>query len=135
MSRLKRRSFIAAIVFVLLCGTILQVPNGQVQAEEVSFDTIIRNGTILDGSGLPRYEADIGIRNGTIARIGNLDDDTAETDIDAEGLFVTPGFIDLHSHASTSALQEAKSSLTQGVTTELLNVDGGGPTDLNERYA
>ena len=60
MSRLKRRSFIAAFVFALLCGTILQVPNGQVQAEEVSFDTIIRNGTILDGSGLPRYEAESG---------------------------------------------------------------------------
>ena len=134
MLKLMRRC-VMVVVACLLLGTVLQMPSGEAQAEEVSFDTIIRNGTIIDGSGLPRYNADIGLRNGFIARIGDLDDVSAETDLDAEGLFVTPGFIDIHSHASLSALQEAKSSLTQGVTTEILSPDGGGPTDITERFA
>mgnify|MGYP001346101722 CR=1 FL=1 len=130
-----RRSVILAIIFLLVLGVGFQIPNGQVQAEAASFDTIIRNGTIIDGSGSARYEADIGIRDKYIVRIGDLSDYSAETEINAEDLFVTPGFIDLHSHASLSALQEAKSSLTQGVTTEILSPDGGGPTDITERFA
>lgn len=134
MVRLIKRSFMVAITCLLLLGT-LQMSSGHAQTENLEFDTIIRNGTIIDGSGIPKYHSDIGIRNGFIARIGDLDDYSAETDLDAEGLFVTPGFIDIHSHASLSALQEAKSSLTQGVTTEILSPDGGGPTDITERFA
>lgn len=135
MFRFCRRHIMVAIAIVFLLGTVFPMPNGKVQAEEVEFDTIIRKGTIIDGSGLPRYDADIGIRNGYIAHIGDLDGYSAETDLDGRGYFVTPGFIDLHSHASLSALQDAKSSLTQGVTTELLSPDGGGPTDIKERFA
>ncbi|SFA99767.1 Urease alpha-subunit, N-terminal domain [Lentibacillus halodurans] len=132
-----RRISMMAVIFVLLIGTFLQtsVGNAAQTQDEPAYDTIIRNGTIIDGSGLPQYDADIGIRDGVIARIGNLENDTAEKEVDARGQFVTPGFIEIHSHASTSALQEARSSLTQGVTTEILNVDGGGPTDLQERFA
>src|SRR5690625_1903934 len=134
MSRFGKRIAMLVICGFLLVGTFLQTPIGQAQSEDMDFDTIIKNGTIIDGSGLPQYDADIGLRDGNIARIGNLEDYSAETEVDAEGLFVTPGFIDLHSHAAVAALQDAKSSLSQGVTTELLNVDGGGPTDLQERY-
>lgn len=135
MFRLRQLTVLAAIV-VLLIGTFSQASVGTAQSQDESaYDTIIRNGTIIDGSGLPQYDADIGIRNGVVARIGNLENDTADKEVDANGQFVTPGFIEIHSHASTSALQEAQSSLTQGVTTEILNVDGGGPTDLEERYA
>ncbi len=135
MSRFSKRIAMLVICGFLLVGTFLQTPIGQAQSQDMDFDTIIKNGTIIDGSGLPQYDADIGLRDGKIARIGNLEDYAAETEVDAEGLFVTPGFIELHSHASLAALQEAKSSLTQGVTTELLSVDGGGPTDITERHA
>jgi N-acyl-D-amino-acid deacylase len=62
------------------------------------FDTIIKNGTIVDGTRVPRYRADIGIKNGTIAKIGRLNSSDATTVLDASGLIVAPGFIDLHTH-------------------------------------
>src|SRR5512134_2439806 len=90
-----------------------------VHGQPSSFDIIIRNGTVLDGSGNPRFDADVGIRNGYVAAIGGLDEATAATQIDARGLFVTPGFINIHSHASADALPTAVNMLTQGVTTEI----------------
>jgi N-acyl-D-aspartate/D-glutamate deacylase len=101
-----------------------------VHAQTPPFDVIIRNGTILDGSGNPRYDADVGIRNGFIAAIGDLKTASARTDIDARGLYVSPGFINIHSHASADALPTAVNMLTQGVTTEIFNADGGGPADV-----
>lgn len=62
------------------------------------FDTIIKNGTIVDGTRVPRYRADIGIKNGKIAKIGRLNSHDATTVLDATGLIVAPGFIDLHTH-------------------------------------
>ena len=61
------------------------------------YDLIIRNGTIIDGSGLPRFRADVGIAGGKIAAIGRLRENAKET-IDADGHVVTPGFIDAHTH-------------------------------------
>lgn len=62
------------------------------------FDTIIKNGTIVDGTRVPRYKADIGIKNGKIAQIGRLQSSDATKVVDATGLVVAPGFIDLHTH-------------------------------------
>jgi N-acyl-D-amino-acid deacylase len=62
------------------------------------FDTIIRGGTIVDGTRMPRFRADIGIKSGRIARIGKLQAHQAARVIDASGAFVVPGFIDLHTH-------------------------------------
>ncbi|WP_240452301.1 amidohydrolase family protein [Virgibacillus sp. YIM 98842] len=119
-------------VFILLIS--LGISDIQyVSAETESFDTIIRNGSIIDGSGLERYDADIAIKDGYIAEIGDLTDAAAEQEINAEGNFVAPGFIDVHSHASLSALREAESPLSQGVTMEVLSPDGGGPVDLQSR--
>ena len=98
-----------------------------------SFDIIIRNGTVIDGSGNPRFDADVGIKNGFIAAVGDLGQATATTQIDARGLFVTPGFINIHSHASSEALPTAVNMLTQGVTTEIVNADGSGPLDLAQQ--
>jgi N-acyl-D-aspartate/D-glutamate deacylase len=61
------------------------------------YDLIIRNGTVIDGSGLPRFRADVGIAGGKIAAIGRLRENAKET-IDADGHVVTPGFIDAHTH-------------------------------------
>jgi N-acyl-D-aspartate/D-glutamate deacylase len=90
-----------------------------------AFDLVVRGGSVLDGTGRPAYAADIGVAGGRIARIGDLARDSAATVIDAQGLVVAPGFIDIHSH--TSALSTAANMLTQGVTTEILNPDGLGP--------
>jgi N-acyl-D-amino-acid deacylase len=62
------------------------------------FDTIIKGGTIVDGTRVPRYRADLGIKNGKIAKIGRLNSNDATKVIDANGLIVAPGFIDLHTH-------------------------------------
>ena len=62
------------------------------------FDTIIRGGTVVDGTRVPRYRADIGIKNGKIAKIGRLKSHDAAKVLDATGLIVAPGFIDLHTH-------------------------------------
>ena len=93
------------------------------------FDAVIRGGTILDGSGNPRFDADIAIKHGFIVGIGSITGTAAE-EIDARGLFVAPGFINIHSHASPQALSTAVNMLTQGVTTEIVNADGSGAVDI-----
>ncbi len=62
------------------------------------YDTVIRNGTIIDGTGLPRFKGDIAIRNGRIAKMGRVKASEAKEVIDATGLIVAPGFVDLHTH-------------------------------------
>jgi N-acyl-D-amino-acid deacylase len=62
------------------------------------FDTLIKGGTIVDGTRVPRYRADVGLKNGKIAKIGRLQSSSATRVLDATGLIVAPGFIDLHTH-------------------------------------
>lgn len=104
-----------------------------VSARQRAFDVVITGGTIVDGTGLPRYAGDVGIRNGFIAAIGDLGDAAAAQRIDARGLFVAPGFINIHSHASPDALPTAVNMLLQGVTTEIINADGAGPTGVAQQ--
>ena len=66
------------------------------------FDTIIRDGTVVDGTRVPRYKADIGIKNGKIAKIGRLKSSDAKQVLDAHGLIVAPGGIDLQTHSCPS---------------------------------
>ena len=63
-----------------------------------TYDTIIRGGTVIDGMRMPRYQADVGIKDGRIAAIGRLRPHDGVTVLDANGLIVAPGFIDLHTH-------------------------------------
>jgi N-acyl-D-amino-acid deacylase len=101
------------------------------------FDVLIRNGRVLDGSGNPWYRADLGIRGDRIVAMGRLDDATANAVVDATGLYVAPGFIDVHSHAAEGLdrpeLQAAGPIVAEGVTTLVLNPDGGGPWPLSEQ--
>jgi N-acyl-D-amino-acid deacylase len=62
------------------------------------YDTVIKNGTIIDGTGLPRILGDVAIRNGRVAKIGRIEASEAKEVIDAEDLIVAPGFVDLHTH-------------------------------------
>ena len=103
------------------------------QTPTVRYNVIIRHGMVVDGTGSSRYQADVGIVGESIARIGDLSTARAEVDVDATGLFVAPGFINIHSHATPEGLMTAANMLTQGVTTEILNADGSGPIDLNDQ--
>ena len=95
---------------------------------------LIRHGHVMDGSGNPWIIADVLIRGDRIAAVGDLGDVAADQVIDATGLYVTPGFIDTHTHAgpglATPGLSEARPLLAEGQTTILANPDGGGPVDL-----
>lgn len=113
-------------LLTLLAGTAL---HGQSPA---AYDVVIRHATVIDGSGNPRYDADIAIKNGFIVAIGDVTG-TATTELEAKGLFVAPGFINIHSHASPDALPTAVNMLTQGVTTEVFNADGNGPLDIPQQ--
>ena len=90
------------------------------------FDLVIRNGVIIDGQKRPRYEADIGIVRDRIAAIEPLDHADAQTVIDAAGMVVAPGFIDVHTHSDAILLSQPHlvSKTTQGFTTEFLMLDG-----------
>jgi N-acyl-D-amino-acid deacylase len=85
------------------------------------YDSIIRHGTIYDGSGSPAYKGDIGIRQDTIAFIGDLSGAEAVRDLDAKGMAVSPGFIDMQSQSMQSLLQDGRSmgAIRQGVTLEI----------------
>lgn len=92
-----------------------------VQAQ-APYDLFITGGKIIDGSGNPWYLADVGIQNGKIKFIGKLPELGNTPHIDAAGLVVAPGFIDMHSHSDTLLLEDgsAQSKIRQGVTTEVL---------------
>ena len=87
----------------------------------MAFDILIVNGTVVDGTGEPRYKADVGISSGKISAIGNLGDAEAARKIDAEGHVVSPGFIDMHSHSDVTLIDDpgGESKAYQGVTTEV----------------
>ena len=76
--------------------------------QEAPFDVIIRNGTVLDGSGEPGIKADIGIWADTIAAIGDLSASTSSLEVDAAGLHVAPGFINMLSWANVSLLVDGR---------------------------
>jgi N-acyl-D-aspartate/D-glutamate deacylase len=101
------------------------------------YDVIIRNGRVFDGTGNPWFLADVAFRGDRIAAIGDLSASTAETEIDATGLFVSPGFIDTHTHAggglATPGLSHARPLLAEGLTMILANPDGRSPLDLAEQ--
>lgn len=101
------------------------------------YDLIIKNGKVLDGTGNPWYKADIAVNDDRIAAMGDLRGAEAIRIIDATGLYVAPGFIDVHSHTagglSDEELSSAKPLLAQGITTVILNPDGGGAVDLEEQ--
>ena len=96
------------------------------------FDVVIRNAYIVDGTGNPWFEADIGIKSGKISEIGNLDFEDADRIINAKELMVCPGFIDMHSHSEYSLLanSKAESKIKQGVTTEVNGNCGDSPAPI-----
>jgi N-acyl-D-amino-acid deacylase len=105
----------------------------------IDVDLLIRNGVVYDGSGGDPFSADIGIVDGRITFIGDatLDAIAADETIDAQGKWVTPGFIDMHSHAELDQDygRNAEPYLRQGITTVVLGVDGDGKPDVAEQLS
>ncbi|UCC48891.1 MAG: D-aminoacylase [Gemmatimonadota bacterium] len=124
MSSSKARLFVLALIPALPLSAAAQQP----------YDVVIRNGRVLDGTGVPWYYADVAISGDRISAVGDLTNVRARRVIDATGLYVAPGFIDVHTHAgpglATAELSSAGPLLVQGITTVIVNPDGGGPVDL-----
>lgn len=98
-----------------------------------SFDVIIRGGTVYDGTGRPPMRGDVGIKGDRIAAVGNLSSATAPMVIDARGLALAPGFINMLSHSESSLIVDGRSlgEIKQGVTTQIFGESSMGP--LNDR--
>ena len=117
---ISRREFIRtsskAGLFIGLAGT-----NLLRGSSNETFDLIIKNGVVVDGISNTEYRADIGILGEQIKKVGNLQNAKAASVIDAADRFVSPGFIDIHTHTDTEILinPKAESKIRQGVTTEL----------------
>jgi N-acyl-D-amino-acid deacylase len=92
----------------------------------LDFDVLIRGGDIVDGTGAPRRRADVGISRGKIAAVGGIDGAAAARTIDASGLVVAPGFIDVHVHSELARLGgiDQFAGVLDGVTSELMSPDG-----------
>ena len=91
-------------------------------ASGVVYDVVIVNGKVIDGSGNPWFYADVAVKGGKIVKIGRVDPKSGKKVIDAKGLAVSPGFIDLHTHTDMPVLADgnAESKVRQGVTLDVI---------------
>src|SRR5690349_16264878 len=114
-------------IALITCASILCA------AAEPGFDIVIVNGRIIDGTGSPWYSGDVGIRGGKIAAIGNLASTERSKTIDAGGMVVAPGFIDMLGQSEMTILVDPRlpSKITQGITTEITG-EGGSAAPLND---
>jgi len=98
------------------------------------FDTIIKNGKIIDGTGNPWFKSDLGIKDDTITYIGTINNQKATKVIDAGGLFVVPGFIDIHTHSDLTIMPypNCENSIYQGVTTSVVGNCGWSLAPIND---
>jgi len=126
---IKRRTTLRILALGVAVGLIstFSITEG---AQGTKYDLLIVGGRIIDGSGSPWYAGSVAIKDGLIADIGRLEGATAKRVIDAKGLVVAPGFIDLHTHSDYTLLVDgnAESKIRQGVTTEILGeASSAGP--------
>ncbi|MBI1941919.1 MAG: D-aminoacylase, partial [Acidobacteria bacterium] len=118
---------VSAICLVILIAITFSARH---RAESPEYDLLIVGGRILDGSGSPWFSGSVAVKDGRIADVGRLANATAREVIDAKGMIVAPGFIDLHSHSDYTLLVDgtAQSKIRQGVTTEILGEsESAGP--------
>ena len=117
----------------VVVSTALLIPLRGARAQSPEWTLLIRNGTVVDGTGAARYRADVAVRGDRIVAVSRtpLEARRAARVVDAAGMIVAPGFIDLHAHLEP-LLQKpaATSAVTQGVTLALGGPDGSGPFPL-----
>jgi N-acyl-D-aspartate/D-glutamate deacylase len=126
-----RRTFLKGAA-VLGCSALIgpdHLLHGQNLAvgETRQIDLVIEGGMVIDGSGKAPFAADVGIVGSKIAAIGKLNDAKATVRINAQGLAVAPGFIDIHAHTNLRRNPKAQSKIFQGVTLDITGPDGGSP--------
>ena len=129
----RTRNWLRYSIFILIVSFV------QIASADPPFDVIIKGGTVYDGTGAEGRVTDIAIRGDRIAGIGDLANATAKTTIDARGLAVAPGFINMLSWSTESLIQDGRSQseIRQGVTTEIMGEgDSMGPLNdrMKERY-
>ena len=125
-----RKTLTLLLALVLLATASLAQSRQDVRtAKPTTFDAIIRGGTVYDGTGGSPKRADVGIKGDRIAAVGNLKSATATTIIDATGLAVAPGFINMLSHSESSLITDGRSQseIRQGVTTQIFGEGSMGP--------
>ena len=130
MSTLDRRSF---LVLAGAGAAACALPRTKIVP---SFDCVIRGGRVLDGTGAKEFVADVGIAGDTIAALGKIDPEQARSVIDARGMCVAPGFIDIHTHSDGDIFDypDDESRVFQGVTTEVTG-NCGGSAAPGERWS
>src|SRR5215813_10294613 len=113
-----------AALLVVLTGAI-----GAGQSPQADYDIIIRNGVVYDGTGGAPRQADVGVKGDQIAAVGDLSKDRATNEVDARGMAVAPGFINMLSHSENSLIADYRSlgELRQGVTTQIFGESSMGP--------
>src|SRR5947208_8074442 len=127
-----RQLLTTTLIFSLSVVALAQAQPRQ-RSKPQSFDIIIKGGTVYDGTGRPPVKADLGIKGDRIAAISNLSRATAPNIVDAKGLAVAPGFINMLSHSETSLIRDPRSlsEIKQGVTTQIFGELSMGP--LNDQ--
>jgi len=117
---------------MLRCLSVCVLLVTAVLAQPPQYDVLIQGGRVLDGTGAPWSVGDVGVRGDTIAAIGRLEGAQAALRINATGLVVAPGFIDIHTHAERDVLEipTADNYIRQGVTTLMGGQCGGSPLPL-----
>ncbi|HEX7176683.1 MAG TPA: D-aminoacylase [Pyrinomonadaceae bacterium] len=134
MKRHLRRAALAAAVAALLFSqqpARLRAATGA--ASEARYDLVITNARVVDGAGNPWFRADVGVREGRIARVGRIAPEEAARVIDARGQILAPGFIDVHAHVEDIYnLPEAENFVRMGVTTLVSGNCGGSAVNVSE---
>jgi len=139
---LPARAAVLVAILLLALG-----PSAGVAQNPGPFDLLVRGGRILDGTGNPWFRADVGVRDGRIVAVGMLDGANATRVVDATGRYVSPGFIDIHSHAddgnaeigeatirtNDTRRKAAPNVVSQGVTTVVVNQDGRSPWPVRDQ--
>src|SRR6266550_8723145 len=133
MSRSTPAFTLATIIFSMLSSLLAAEASGSPR-NPTDFDVVIRGGTVYDGTGAEPKHADVAIRKDRIAGIGDFKTAKAKTVVDANGLAVAPGFINMLSWSNESLIQDGRSQseIRQGVTTEIMG-EGESMGPLNTR--
>ncbi|HEX8424526.1 MAG TPA: amidohydrolase family protein, partial [Pyrinomonadaceae bacterium] len=119
------------LIICLAVAALLRVPQAQTSLSVPAYDLVVTNGRVVDGTGNPWFRADVGVKDGRIARIGRIAATEARTVVDAGGRIVAPGFIDVHTHVENIYnLPAAENFVRMGVTSVVTGNCGSSATDI-----